>query len=231
MIFCTKCGALLNGTESACPTCGNPQAQPVQPQQPYSGQLPPQQPYYAQPAQPQQPYYTQPVQPQQPYYTQPAQPQPYHGAPATPALGMGWFKFLIYFALFAGAVLNLISGIQMLTGASYEGHKDLVYAFYDGLQALDMLVGIGTIAVAALAIFTRFRLAGYYHDGPKLLTAVYVAVVALNVIYLIGLFAVVPNLSAEDLNMSSYISSTAVSAVMIFVNISYFNKRSHLFVN
>lgn len=33
---------------------------------------------------------------------------------------MKWYNFLIYFALFAGAVLNVLTGIFMLTGAQYN---------------------------------------------------------------------------------------------------------------
>lgn len=143
---------------------------------------------------------------------------------------MNWFKFLIYFGLFAGAVLNVITGIQMLTGAQYDGYEDLVYAVFDGLQTVDVLVGIALLALAAFGIYARMRLAGYYQNGPKLLTYVYAGSVVISLLYIIGVNIVLGD-AAEDLDISSMVTSMVMSAVMIFANKTYFKKRESLFVN
>ena len=119
-MFCTKCGNQVPDGQKFCSACGNPMAPAQQPRQPQYGQ--PQQQYQ----QPQQQY-------QQPQY---GRPQYQQAAPA--ALGMGWFKFLIYFALFAGAVLNALTAISMLTGSMYGESKDLVYLFYKDLKTVDL---------------------------------------------------------------------------------------------
>lgn len=139
---------------------------------------------------------------------------------------MKWFKFLIYFALFAGAVLNFFSGISMLNGSVYQGNANLVYSTFEDLKNLDTIVGVLLIGAAILAIFTRFRLAGFYRNGPVLLLITYAANIAIPLIYIIGVSNIV---SGIELNTTANISNMCTSAVMMFVNMGYFKKRSHLF--
>jgi len=155
---------------------------------------------------------------------QPQQPQPQQ-----PDLPMKWYMFLIYFALFAGAVINLINGFTMMTGAAYGEMADLVYSYYDGLKALDMIIGIASIALAVLGIYTRFRLSGYYQNGPQMLLIVYIAGAVINIGYLVGMYAILPSDITAAISPVSYITSTITSCVMIGVNNVYFQKRSHLF--
>ena len=144
---------------------------------------------------------------------------------------MKWYKFLIYFALFAGALINAINGFRMVSGSIYEGQADWIYAVLDGLKTLDMIVGLGLIAVAALQIYTRFRLAGFYSNAPQLLMLTYAAVVVVQLIYIIGIYMILPSSTTEYLNLTSDFIGIGISAVMIFVNKTYFDKRAHMFKN
>ena len=74
---------------------------------------------------------------------------------------MRWFKFLIYFSLFAGALLNLGNAVIYLTGSGYDGKADLVWAFFDGLKGLDTFMGIACILIAIFQVFTRFKLSSF----------------------------------------------------------------------
>ncbi len=149
-------------------------------------------------------------------------------------LGMKWYKFLIYFSLFAGAVINVISGIPFLTGSiydtssGYEGTSDLVYAFYPGLKTIDVMYGIVALATAVLCIVARFALAKYKKSGPALLLSVYAVGIVISIIYFIAFKAIVTDV---DLDTSSIVSSMVSSVVMIIINKIYFDKRKHLFVN
>lgn len=204
---CQKCGSYMNDNQAFCPNCGNANANANQ------------QPQY------QQPQYQQ-AQYQQPQYQQPQYQPPYQPNNGS-QLPMNWFKFLIYFALFASGVLNIISGITAMTGSQYGGLQGLVYMYFGGLQALDIIYGICCIALGAFAIYVRMRLAGYYKNGPQMLNVLYIAAVALSLIYVIGVSIVVGG--DVPLNFASTIVSAGVSVAMVVANTVYFKKRAHLF--
>lgn len=170
----------------------------------------------AQPQQPQQPY-DQQQPPQQPQYT-------------LTGPGMGWHKFLIYFSLWASAVLNLFGGVSTMTGASYGEMKELVYTVFSSLKALDMVYGLCLIALAVLCVVTRFQLAGFKKLGPQLLIGVYAANLILSIGYIVANSAIL-QVSVGELLNSSMVSSLAASAVMMVVNYTYYKKRADLFVN
>ena len=231
-MFCPNCGTNVGNAERFCPNCGaalnqntasaNPQPNP-QPnyQQPNYQQPNYQQPNYQQPNY-QQPNYQQPN--YQPVYQQPVQQYPYP---------MNWYKFVIYFALFAGAVINAISGILHLTGSVWEMQDvsaDMVYAVFGGMQAVDIIYGIGAIALAAFNIVTRMHLAKFRKTGPKFLSVCYGVAVGLALLYII-LTSAVTGISIGDLVGATEILQLVVSIVMLVVNVVYFNKRASLFVN
>ena len=211
---CYNCGNEVPDGMTNCNYCG----QPMQ-------QVNYQQPQY-QPPQYQQPQYQQP-QYQQPQY-QPPQYQPPQGM--QPAMGMAWYKFLIYFSLFAGAVLNVISGISMLNG-TYIADSATLYRFYDGWEALDQLVGALMIGTAVLGLVTRFRLSGYCKNGPLFLKLTYAAGALINLVYVVGVNSIVSSAMLSQLDFTSFYSSIGVSIAMVVANHIYFEKRSHLFVN
>lgn len=158
---------------------------------------------------------------QQPYYQQPT------SAPATPELPMKWFKFLIYFALFFGAIANIATGANTLTGKIYP-NPDAVYSTYSGLQAIDIYMGVACFVLAAMGIITRFRLSGYRKDGPSFLIALYILTAVLNVLYVVAI-VLFTSLSFNDLNTTTVITSVITSAIMVVCNKTYFDKRKALF--
>ena len=143
---------------------------------------------------------------------------------------MKWHKFLIYFSLWAGAVINVSTAVGLLTGSIYGSSgadAEMIYRFYDGLKTVDVLMGLASIALAVMLIVTRFSLAGYKKNGPKLLTIAYALNIAIALIYPL-IASSVTNLGFGDLLNPS---SLASSAAMLFVNKNYYAKRAHLFVN
>ena len=197
-------------------------------QQPYGGQ-------YQQNAQ--QPYgeqYQQNV--QQPYggqYQQNMQ-QPYGGPSQqnkqqvnNPGIGMGWFKFVIYFQLFANAFVNIINGVAYLTGRLYLGKKDLVYAFYPSLRIFDVCLGIGYLLIAGYAIYTRMMLAKYKKTGPLNL---YICM-GLNILMGVLSYAVASAFAGTGMMAEAVTRSMIPSIALLVWDVTYFNKRKHLFVN
>lgn len=214
MRFCTNCGASVEENEKFCQNCGNAMPQPNQQQQ-YQ-----QQPYQQQPYQ--QQYQQQP-------YQQRVQPNDkYQGYP------MKWYKFLVYFALWASAVINCVTGIRLLTGIIYGSEKKaaLVYRYIPGLRTGDIICGILILAIAVLAVFTAIKLLGLAAIGPKLLLALYASNLVIQLFYVVFVtIAAKDILKVSDMLTPSVIASIVVSIIMIIVNRIYFKNRESIFVN
>lgn len=227
-MFCGKCGAELPDNAVICGYCGEPVGtQPTAGNQgAYTAPADYQQPTYQQPAY-QQPTYQQPTM----GYTDPGQP-PVNYFAQPQQYPMKWYKFLIYFSLFAGAVMNVISGIMVLSGSQYDGKADLVYSFYDGLKTTDTLFGIACIVTAVLFVYARFQLAGYKRNAPTALMIAYAVPLVATLIYLIAVSSILSEagVSTGDL-ISEQIGSMVGSAIVLVANYVYFNKRKSLFVN
>ncbi len=162
------------------------------------------------------------------------QPNTYNMQSYGPALGMKWYNFVIYFMLFLSCVANIWSGFQIMTGvhydkaAGFEGAKEMMYAYYDGLQMTDFIMGVLCVALGVYAIFVRFALAGYKKKGPLMFILMYVITIGINTIYALMIISIASEFSFFQL----YNPLTLImNLVMIWANYVYFNNRKHLFVN
>lgn len=149
---------------------------------------------------------------------------PYMGRQEMP---MKWYKFVIYGQLFLTILAALGTAGNFLTGLQYGDLTDQVYAYYRGLKAVDILMGIISLGQIPLAVLARQSLAHFKENGPRLYYAVWIYSIVGNVIYIIGLAAV----GAVGTGVSSVAGQIAGAAVMLGVNVMYFKKRMHLFVN
>ena len=152
------------------------------------------------------------------------------GQPAGQNHTMKWFKFIIYFQLFLSAILGVVNGIGLLTGSTYSSQgldPELAYTIFPGLRAVDLIVGVGMLALAVLAIVVRQKLAHYCQRAPKQYLILLGANMALSILYMIAASAVL----GEPVLDASTVSQLVVRAVMIGVNKVYFDKRAELFVN
>lgn len=228
-MFCQNCGSQIPDNASFCTSCGAKLTAPAAPVTAPPVAPAPQQTYAAAPVAPapQQTYAAAPAYPnQQSYAAQQnnvAQNQP----------PMKWYKFLIYFGLWAGAVLNALTAISSFMGTQYGESVDQVYAKFGGLRILDICHGVLLLVFAAFLIFVRFQLAGYKKNAPQLLLIAYAASFVIEIIYLILGFVV---LSKSDVSFSDVVGSSGIGSVIsmvvvILTNKVYFDKRKHLFVN
>ena len=146
---------------------------------------------------------------------------------------MAWFKFLIYFMLFANAAINIFTAVTYLTGSVYLGEDmtmsdvEALYMFYPTAKMIDVIYGVLLIALAAYAIFTRFQLSGFKRRGPFLFILMYVLNLVIGLLYGISIMF---TLETGLLGFISFVPSIITSVVMIFVNVVYFRKREELFV-
>ncbi len=223
--FCSQCGAALKEGQVFCSYCGaktnNTPPQPVQPQQPIAPQQPAQSAPYGG-----QPNYSQPYFNNQPQYTPLTQ---------TEEMPMKWFKFIIYFQLFAAFVLGIGNGILTLTGMQYDMYgssaKD-VYRIFPDMEIFDMCYGIMMIAIGVFALFVRSPLKNFRKNGPNLYYIFLGANIVASLIYIVGSEIAISQSrysSYVDFDSSSTFSSIAVSCALLACNIGYFKKRMHLF--
>jgi len=104
----------------------------------------------------------------------------------TAAYGLKWHNFLVYFSLWAGAVLNFIMGIAcMAEGAHLYGLALIVAAFY--------------------GVYTRFRLANFKKNAYKHLLAAQLIVVAADLLLMgVEFSALASNIAACGVNYFYY---------------------------
>lgn len=140
---------------------------------------------------------------------------------------MKWYKVLIYFALFTGAIMNISTGVRSLTGMQYGDNSTLVYAYFSSLKTIDIIMGVACIALGIFAIIVRQKLAHFKSDGPKMLIFLYGLNVVASVLYLAMAMMIV---GSDVISLTDILPSIVSSVVMILINKIYFDKRKHLFI-
>ncbi|WP_144743554.1 zinc ribbon domain-containing protein [Enorma burkinafasonensis] len=148
----------------------------------------------------------------------------------TAQLGMKWYKFVIWFQLFAAALLAIGQAIQLFTGLQYEGSAHAVYLLYGGVRVLDILTALVMLGLAAFAILVRFELAGFKRDAPMHYLIYLAAIIGVNVLYSL-LFIILIHASFAAIFTPSFIGTFIGYGALIFANKIYFDKRQALFVN
>lgn len=151
---------------------------------------------------------------------------------------MKWHNFLIYFYLWVGFIGNLIAGIVYMCGGHYisvnsytgelENYSDSVYYYYENLQTIDIIYGIGVICTGIIFLAARSALANYKEIAPKLLTMAFTCVLIDNLLYL---FLVSQIIGIEILNSGAFIAQIIISALIILLNHLYYKNRDYMFYN
>ena len=136
---------------------------------------------------------------------------------------MKWYKFLIYFALYAGMVLNVINVLSLVGGIFTMGEFNFYYIF-------DIVSCILLVLNVILAWKARKELAAFMRTGPASLNKVYMLNFCINLVSLLGNIMLSVNLG-YDVNFVSLIVSLVMPLVVIKCNKTYFEKRASLFVN
>ena len=148
---------------------------------------------------------------------------------------MKWFKFLIYFALFFGAFIEFVMGLNYIMGTIYLAQTngnvsaEMVYAIYGTpLKIWDVIYGLTILGAAVFSIITRFALSKYKKNGPKFLYILYIAGAVLGLIYNIGV-VLITGIGGTAIFTSSV--GMIMTGIIVFANYKYFSKRSELFCN
>ncbi len=146
---------------------------------------------------------------------------------------MNWFKFLIYFGFFGVALGSIFVSILHFAGMTYNVLLGSARRLTEGIFAMDMIMGCVFIVFAGLAIFVRFRLAGFYTNGPKMLKILSIVSVVIHGGY--ALFTMFFSLLEFENIFSGVLLGFLLlfavipDVVILFLNDTYFIKRKHLF--
>lgn len=144
-------------------------------------------------------------------------------------LPMRWYKFLIYVALWFSAAVNILGAIPYLTGTS---QTEEMLAQFPVLGTIDLFYGVLTLGMGALAIFTRFALAGYKKNAPSLIVGLYAYGLVISLGYNVAVITITSAVyDPVDLIITgmSVVTAVAVNAAMVICNYVYFKKRKRLF--
>lgn len=150
---------------------------------------------------------------------------------------MAWFKFIIYFQLFANAVVMVYNVVAGIFGLAYGDDAGFVYAVCPMLKAVDVIYGIICLAFVVTAILIRQRLARYKKNAPVLYLGYVGVVMASGLIYNFAVLAALGTVSesameAGSSNIIGTVLGMVIGAAVYFpLNYIYFKKRKELFIN
>ena len=147
---------------------------------------------------------------------------------STRKFGMVWFKFLIYFGLWAGGISNILSGILYAAGhfSNNAETDELLFDYFPELKPAVIASGIFIIILGLFIIFTRFALAQYRKFAPMCLYIVYGANLVFNIVFA-TIVTAITGINAFDVPT---ITQLIIAAAMLIINLFYFKKRKDLFV-
>lgn len=143
---------------------------------------------------------------------------------------MNWYKFVIYFQLFAAAAMRIWTAKQYFCGDFYGGREIAmqIYAVWGKLQILDIAAGVLSVALAFYMIVVRQKLYYYMKNVEWYYFAIYPAAAVIDMGYVFMSNRIV---GIRIDNTALTIVSAAESLIMAGLNYIYFRKRKELFVN
>lgn len=106
---------------------------------------------------------------------------------------------------------------------------DAVYGAYDGLKTLDIGYGIVYLAFVPFALYVRSALAGFKKDAPNMFYIYIIAGIIISASY--TLFSSIVMDGDVSQTIGQLIGSVGGNVLFIALNVIYFNKRKHMFVN
>lgn len=150
---------------------------------------------------------------------------------------MKFYYFLIYFALFAGAVLNGVYGLRYITGSVYDfgaSNAATVYGIYPALEYADKVYGVYLLCYAFAAVYIRQEMTAFERTAPRDYLILLVCNTVVPLLYIGACYAVSHYYNESIITFDSLVSilsQTGLQIVMILCCKVYFKKRQYLFVN
>lgn len=148
-----------------------------------------------------------------------------------PAVGLKWANFLGYFALWMGALVNVAMAYEILSGDHYNNGfttAEMIYDFYGkGLKYADIFYGACLPVAALLAVIGAMSILKFKASAVKLIPGIYLYNTVVVTVYC----ALATGITGVNYFSLSQVLVIIFSVIMFCVNLGYFNKRRHIFVN
>lgn len=153
---------------------------------------------------------------------------------------MKWHKFLVYFSIIFGAILNLFTAMSYFTGSVYEMEgvdASSVYSVLPAMKIVDMAYAIATVLFVVFSVCIWWQLKGFKVNAYKLVPIMYLVGSLIGILYQVFSIVVmiatvgIENTSGLSGVIGSIVFSAIMCVVMVVCNKIYYDKRASLFVN
>ncbi len=131
---------------------------------------------------------------------------------------MGWYKFLIYVQLPLSMVINVIMGLNFISGINVAdfGIDNSIF------KTTNTILGIAGLLMVGYTFCVHYGLRKYLLSAPKFLLLFNAVQVAINIIQIVVF-------SHVGRDITSQFSSIGAGIVLLIINYIYFEHRSSLF--
>ncbi len=147
-----------------------------------------------------------------------------------------FYHVLVYFGLYAGALLNAVVGLRYISGRIYESTYTTaadIYEMFPGLQFVNICYGIVCFAMALFAVYVRDELKNFKKGAPQKYYILLLSMIFTPLIYL-GVYLVFFANQTSGIAMSTWIEYAGefiTQILVLYFTRVYFKKREFLFVN
>lgn len=148
-------------------------------------------------------------------------------ANATVNVNLAWAKFLGYFALWAGAIVNMFSAIKSFAGSEFGADKNWFYETYPLIHPVMILTGVLMALLAAGCAYSAICIIKQKKAVIKFLPLTNFLCAFVTAFNVIGL-SIAVSFNCSD---ASTIATILVNVAMGFVNMKYFSNRSDIYCN
>lgn len=151
---------------------------------------------------------------------------------------LGFYKFIIYFQLFAVMAFYFFMAVLMFTGAYWSMTGGVsaqdIYSAYPDMVIADYTYGILLIGLGVYALCVRFWLAQFRSYALMTYVMLYGAATILSFLYIVCQYLCTNEMVDPVIYwasvLPSIVSSLIAAAIWITISCIYFNKRKSLFV-
>lgn len=145
--------------------------------------------------------------------------------------GMGFYKFVIYFQLFAVAALNVVNAIAAVMGSQYllsgVSYQSIAYTYQPIMRYIDLFYGFLYLGLAVYSIYVRTKLVKFKKNAKWYYLSVFFFSILLALTYLGWFNLILGGYLYYQLNTLSLVASICWMGFFNF----YFTSRENLFIN